>query len=153
LLFQAKPAIRSGFLPRTVGESPCSSYPTQVQYAGPSSQLCPGHHHVDIAAAALRANQAPSLFGHWRLWSIPASLISRVGFAQVTTCFAQDVKPELSRGGAFECHQRASVGLHLTTCKCSAYVLRPSADFRKAHHDTCSYPGHRRTGEGGPEGR
>ena len=69
--------------------------------------------HIDLRAAALTADQPAEQFRYWRLWSIPASLLSRVGFAPVTTCFAPDGKPELGRSGALERHRRASVGLHL----------------------------------------
>ena len=75
-------------------------------------RLVPGHHHVDIAAAALRANKPAAPFRHWHLWPIPVCLLGRVRFAPVTTCFAPDLKPELGRGGAFEGHRRAAVGLH-----------------------------------------
>jgi hypothetical protein len=40
-----------------------------------ASPLRPSHHHVDITAAALRANQLPAPFRHWRLWPIPACLL------------------------------------------------------------------------------
>jgi hypothetical protein len=41
------------------------------------------------------------------------SLLCRVRFAPLTTCFAPDVKPEdFGRGGASEGHRRALVGLH-----------------------------------------
>jgi hypothetical protein len=67
------------------------------------------YHHVDIAAAALRANQPPAPFRHWRLWPIPACLLAWVKFTPVTTGFAPDRKPERG-GGAFECRRRAAVG-------------------------------------------
>jgi hypothetical protein len=37
-----------------------------------SSPPRPSHHHVHIAAPALRANQPPAPPRHWRLWPIPA---------------------------------------------------------------------------------
>jgi len=84
-----------------------------------SSPPLPGHHHVYITAAALRANQPASPFRHWRLWPIPAGLLGRVRFAPVTTCFAPDHKPDVGRGGTSECHGWAAVGFH----RCGTYSI------------------------------
>jgi hypothetical protein len=73
----------------------------------------PGHHHVDIPAAALGANQPSVPFRHWRLGTVPACLLCRVRFTPVTTCFAPDHKPDVSRGSVAERHRRATVGFHL----------------------------------------
>jgi hypothetical protein len=65
------------------------------------------------AGCALRENQPPAPFRHWRLWPIPASLLRRVKFTPATTSLAPDHKSELGRSGAFEGHRRASVGFHI----------------------------------------
>jgi hypothetical protein len=92
----------------------------------------PAYHHVNLAAAALRANQSAPPLGHWRLWPIPTSLLGRVKFTPATTCFAPDHKPELGRGGAFERHRRSAVGLHFTIAM-TACANAPSAAAMAAH--------------------
>jgi hypothetical protein len=72
----------------------------------------PVHHHLDITAAALRANQPAAPLRHWRLGTKPASLLRWVGFAPVTTCFTLDDKPEVGSGVAAERHWWAAVGFH-----------------------------------------
>jgi hypothetical protein len=103
----AAPARRLVMLSRRQGLASglCRSSP-------PSSPLRPGHHHVEVAVAALRANQSPTPFRYWCVRPIPACLLGRVRLAPVTTCFAPDHKTELRCGGAFERHRRAAVGLH-----------------------------------------
>jgi hypothetical protein len=79
----------------------------------PASPPHPGHHHVNIPAAALGANQPSVPFRHWRLRTVPACLLGRIRFAPVATCFAPDHQPNLGRRGVTEGHRRTSVGLHL----------------------------------------
>src|SRR5215472_17297872 len=57
----------------------------------------PGDHHVDVAAAALRAHQPGAPIGHRRLRSVPARLLAGVGFAAVAARFAPHHKPDVSR--------------------------------------------------------
>src|SRR5262247_1889108 len=64
------------------------------------SPPCTGHHHVDITAAALRADQPGAPLWDSRLRTKPPSLVSRVGLAPMSACIAPDHKPEASRRGA-----------------------------------------------------
>jgi hypothetical protein len=105
LLFRSGRASTAGVEPQRDVKKP------RVRQIG-TSPFGSGNHHVDIPAAALGANQPSVPFGHWRLRTIPACLISRVGFAPVTTCFTPDHKPDVSRGSVPERHRWAPVGLH-----------------------------------------
>jgi hypothetical protein len=51
----------------------------------------------------------------------------------VTTCFAPARKPEVGRGGAFERHRRASVGLHFTKIATMSWPIAPTAERAAAH--------------------
>ena len=58
-----------------------------------ASPSLPSHHHVDIAAAALRANQAPLPFRHWCPWRTPAGLLAGVKLNSVFLCVTPDHTP------------------------------------------------------------
>jgi hypothetical protein len=62
------------------------------------------HDEIDVAAAALRANQPCAPFRHGRLGTIPASLLGRLRFAAVAAGFTPDDEPQVRSGGAAEGH-------------------------------------------------
>jgi hypothetical protein len=60
------------------------SVSSRLRHSTVSSPLCTGHHHVDIAAAALRADQPGAPFWDSRIRTKPPGLISRVGLAPMS---------------------------------------------------------------------
>jgi hypothetical protein len=59
--------------------------------------LGPGHHHVDIAAAAVRAHQPIAPIENDSLGAVPQSDLRRVRLGPVTTRLAPDDKSDTVR--------------------------------------------------------
>jgi hypothetical protein len=60
--------------------------------------LGPGHHHIDLPAAAAGADEPLAPVRYCRLGTIPAGLLGRVGFALVTAGFTHDDELHASGG-------------------------------------------------------
>ena len=76
------------------------------------SQLCTGHHHIDIAAAALRASQPLAPLRHRRRGTVAFGHSSGVGLDLMTAVLSPHDEAHTCRGGVAERHRRTGVALH-----------------------------------------
>jgi hypothetical protein len=72
----------------------------------------PGHHHVDIPAAASRAHQPIAPLGNGCLGAVPLGDLRSVGLGPVAARLAPDDKTDLGGSRVAQCHGRAGSRFH-----------------------------------------
>jgi hypothetical protein len=68
--------------------------------------LAPGHHHIDVAAAAPGADKPIAPIGNACLGAVPLGHLRRVGLGPVTARLAPDHKSDTGRSRIAQCHRR-----------------------------------------------
>jgi hypothetical protein len=73
--------------------------------------LCAGHHHVDIAAAAVRAHQPIAPLGNGCLGAVSSGDLRRIRLGPVAARLAPGYKSDAGRSSVAEGHRWAGWGL------------------------------------------